>query len=67
MEGDRGREPGRIGGRRGAGGGKGEGVSGTPKMAGTGSTGEKFCNIAQHFTKEIKQRGENPDLRGREA
>ena len=46
MEGDRGREPGRIGagGVREAGGERAG--SGIPKVAGTRGKQEKFCNIA---------------------
>ena len=38
--------------------------SGIPKVAGTGRKGEKFCNIAYYFTREMEQRGGNPYRRG---
>ena len=38
--------------------------NGIPKVAGTGRKGEKFHDIALHFTIEIEQRGGNPYGRG---
>ena len=62
-----GREPGRIGGGRGTGGGRREGGKRDFQSGGNGRKGEKFRNMAQQFTIEIEQRGANPYGRGWEA
>ena len=68
MEGDRGVGAWENRGREGYGRREEKGrEAGFPKWREPGEKGEKFRNIALHFTKEIEQREENPYGRGREA